>query len=309
MALAILRNDDRTNSWIRALGEIAPEIPVYDYHEPHPKDEVRMVGVWKHPKGSLREYPGLLGIHGLGAGVDFILEDPDLPAGLPILRVVDPYLASDMAEYVLAQILSGLRQLPDYTLDKIKSRWEPRPYNRIEDVRVGIMGLGTLGKAVADLLVHAGFRVCGWTARTQPTTEYPVYQGPEGRQEFLSCSDILVCLLPLTPDTRGILNSSTFDALPDGSRIINVARGPLLCEEDLLAALDSGKVSGACLDVYSQEPLPESHPFWEHPGIAMTPHVASVSEPESVAAQLIANYHALLAGDSLRNEVSRERGY
>lgn len=268
-----------------------------------------MVGVWKHPQGSLGEYPDLLGVHCLGAGVDFILEDPDLPEGLPVLRVVDPYLASDMAEYVLAQILSGLRQLPAYTRDQLSQTWNPRPYSRIEDVRVGIMGLGTLGKAVADLLVRAGFDVRGWTARSRPDTGYPVFQGPEARQAFLSESDILVCLLPLTPDTRGILNQEVFDQLPAGTRLINVARGPLLNEEDLLQALDAGRVAHACLDVFSQEPLPKGHSFWQHPRISMTPHVASVSEPESVAAQLIANYRALLAGDPLTNEVSRERGY
>ncbi len=309
MALAILRNDDRTDSWIRALAQVAPDIPLYDYHQPHPKEAVRMVGVWKHPSGSLGEYPNLLGIHGLGAGVDFILEDPGLPEGVPVLRVVDPYLASDMAEYVLAQILSGLRQLPAYTLDQSANRWNPRVYNRIEDVRVGIMGLGTLGKAVADLLVRTGFDVRGWTARTQPATGYPVFQGPAGRQPFLSQSDILVCLLPLTPQTRGILNRSVFEQLPAGARLINVARGPLLNEEHLLEALGTGQVAHASLDVFSQEPLPKGHPFWGHPGISMTPHVASVSEPESVAAQVIANYRALLAGDPLENEVSRERGY
>ncbi|MDC6354076.1 MULTISPECIES: 2-hydroxyacid dehydrogenase [unclassified Robiginitalea] len=309
MAIAILRNDDRTDSWIRALEAVAPEIPLYDYHQPHPREAIRMVGVWKHPPGSLGEYPNLLGVHGLGAGVDFILEDPDLPEGLPVLRVVDPYLASDMAEYVLAQILSGLRQLPAYTLDQYSNRWNPRPYNRIEDVRVGIMGLGTLGKAVADLLVRTGFDVRGWTARSQPATGYPVFQGPEGRQAFLSESDILVCLLPLTPKTRGILDQSVFDQLPVGARLINVARGPLLNEEDLLEAFRTGQVAQACLDVFSQEPLPNSHPFWNHPGISMTPHVASVSEPESVAAQVIANYRALLGGGPLANVVSRERGY
>ena len=309
MALAILRNDNRTAAWISALAALAPDIPLYDYHQPHPRAAIRMVGVWKHPRGSLGEYPNLLGVHGLGAGVDFILEDPALPEGIPVLRVVDPYLASDMAEYVLAQILSHLRQLPAYTRDQSSGTWNPRPYRRIEDIRVGIMGLGTLGKAVADLLVRAGFDVRGWTARSQPDTGYPVFQGPEGRKAFLSESDILVCLLPLTPETRGILDQQVFGQLPAGAALINVARGGLLHEEDLLQALGTGHIAHACLDVFSQEPLPKGHSFWKHPKISMTSHVASVSEPESVAVQVVANYRALLAGDPLTNEVSRERGY
>ncbi|MBC2840576.1 glyoxylate/hydroxypyruvate reductase A [Robiginitalea sp. SC105] len=309
MALVIIRNDDKTETWIRAIREQAPDIPVFDYHKPHPRETVRMAGVWKHPSGSLGEYPGLLGVHGLGAGVDFILEDPGLPENLPVLRVVDPFLAGDMAEYVLAQILSYLRQLPRYTLDKANRAWHPVSYARIGDFRVGIMGLGTLGKAVAELLVRAGFSVTGWTSHSRPQTGYTVFTGPEEKQAFLAGTDILVCLLPLTPDTRGILNAETFDCLPGGTFLINVARGPLLDEGALIRALDTGRLSGACLDVFSTEPLPDAHPFWNHPSIQITPHVASVSEPASVAGQIIGNYRALLRGDSPENQVSRLRGY
>lgn len=309
MALVVIRNDDKTDRWLAAFKKADPTLAVYDYRQPHPREEVRMAAVWKHPAGSLAEYPNLVAVHGLGAGVDFILEDPDLNPSWPVLRVTDPYLASDMAEYILAQVMAHLRQLPEYHADQAGSVWHPRPYQRIGEVTVGLMGLGTLGMATASLLTACGFVCCGWTRASQPEVSFPVYSGTDGMKAFLGSSQVLVCLLPLTPYTRGILNRETFGALPQGAYVINVARGPLLTESHLLEALERGQLSGACLDVFSEEPLPAGHPFWKHPRIQMTPHIASVSEPASVVPQVIGNYRALLNGEKLRNEVSRKRGY
>ena len=309
MALAVIRNDHKTPGWLEAFREADPHVAGYDYARPHPKEAVTMAAVWKHPKGSLSEYPNLRAVHGLGAGVDFILEDPDLRPEWPVLRVTDPYLAADMAEYILAQVLAYLRQLPDYQIDKSRAQWKPRPYRRIGDVTVGLMGLGTLGRAAARLLASAGFSCCGWTRSSAPNTGFPVYTGPQELNPFLASADVLVCLLPLTQQTRGILNRETFRALPQGAYLMNVARGPLLVEEHLLEALDGGKLSGACLDVFAQEPLPAGHPFWDHPAVQLTPHIASVSEPGSVVPQILANYRALLKGEKLHNLVSRGLGY
>lgn len=268
-----------------------------------------MAAVWKHPPGSLRQYPNLKGVHGLGAGVDFILEDPDLPPELPVMRVVDPYLAADMAEFVLAQVMAGLKNLMAYKTEQAAALWQPKPYRRIPEVTVGIMGLGKLGMAVSQLLRAAGFSVVGWTRETRPETPFPVFAGEGERSEFLKKSEVLVCLLPLTPETRGVLNRGLFLELPAGAYLINVARGPLLVEPDLLQVLDQGRLSGASLDVFEVEPLPRAHPFWGHPGIHMTPHVASVSNPDSVVAQIVENYHLLLQGRPVNNKVSRQRGY
>lgn len=309
MALVVIRNDDKTDRWIKAFREADPTIEVFDYARPHPKAAVTMAAVWKHPKGSLAEYPNLTAVHGLGAGVDFILEDPDLRPEWPVLRVTDPYLAADMAEYILAQVLAYLRQLPEYQTDKTNAIWAPRPYRRIGDVTVGLMGLGTLGRAAARLLTDAGFRCSGWTRHSKPEVDFPVFSGPQGMSPFLASSDVLVCLLPLTPQTRGILNREVFASLPQGAYLMNVARGPLLVEAHLLEALENGKLSGACLDVFAQEPLPGTHPFWKHRAIQITPHIASVSEPGSVVPQILANYQALLQGGKLHNLVSRGQGY
>lgn len=309
MALVVIRNDDKTDRWIRAFKSADPTVEVYDYTSPHPKEAVTMAAVWKHPKGSLSQYPNLSAVHGLGAGVDFILEDPDLKPEWPVLRVTDPYLAADMAEYILSQVLAYLRQISEYQSDKHRAVWKPRPYRRIGDVTVGLMGLGTLGLAAARLLTDVGFRCCGWTRNSKPKAEFPVFSGEAGLDSFLASSDILVCLLPLTPQTREILNRAVFARLPQGAYLINVARGPLLVEEDLLEALDRGILSGACLDVFVREPLPKTHPFWQHPAVQITPHIASVSEPGSVVPQILANYKAHAMGQKLHNLVLRERGY
>lgn len=309
MAIVILRNDGQTSLWKEALRKADPNIAVYGLENDVPLEEVRMAAVWKHPPGSLNRYPNLKGVHCLGAGVDFILEDKSIPEHFPIMRVVDPYLASDMAEFVLGQILNHLKNLNKYKQDQLSGVWDPRPYHRIKDIRVGIMGVGKLGMAVAELLQINGFSLVGWTNDSRPSVKFPIYNGEEGRNKFLRQSDILVCLLPLTEQTRGILNKSVFDALPERAYLINVARGPLLEDMDLIQALNSGKISGAGLDVFHTEPLPESNSFWKHPWIHMTPHVASVSDPDSVVFQILENYKLLQEGKPLKNQVSRERGY
>ena len=309
MAIVILRNDDLIPRWKAALQKAAPDIPVYGMGEEVPPGEIAMAAVWKHPPGSLERFPNLRGIHCLGAGVDFILEDPQIPESLPVMRVVDPFLASDMAEYVLAQILASLKGLHRYKTEQGRGIWAPKPYQRMGDLTVGIMGLGTLGQAVSELLLKAGLACVGWTRQSSPEVAFPTFRGPAERDTFLGRSDVLVCLLPMTPKTRGILDYALMQHLPEGALLINVARGPLLVDADLIRALDEGLLSGACLDVFHTEPLPASHPFWKHPLVHMTPHVASVSDPESVAPQIAENYRRLLSGQPLKNRVSRELGY
>lgn len=309
MPIIILRNDDRSQLWKDALKAVDPGLEVYCHTEPHPRSRVTMAAVWKHPEESLREYPNLNGIQCLGAGVDFILEDPDLPADLPVMRIVDPNLAGDMAEYVLTQILAHLKGLPRYYADQREARWNPKPYRRAGEVSVGIMGLGQLGLKVAGSLMLNGFKCCGWTRTSNPEVPFPVFRGAEERKAFFSSSEILVCLLPLTPRTESILNKDVFDSLPGGAYLINVARGALLNEADLISALDTNSLSGACLDVFREEPLPVSHPFWSDTRITITPHMASVSDPRSVAAQVVFNYYALLEGRKPKNLVMKDRGY
>lgn len=309
MAIVIIRQDGKTNSWKEALKGKVPGIPVFSAEEPHQKEQIRMAIVWKHPQNSLAAYPNLELIASFGAGVDFIFEDPGLPAGVPVTRIVDPVLASDMSEFVLAQILNSMKHLKTYTLEQGKKVWNPREYRRIPDEMVGIMGIGSLGSVLAKDLIKMGFRVRGWASSPKEDAGFPVFVGMGSLSAFLKTSTILVCLLPLTGATRGLLNKELFLQLPQGAFVINVARGGHLVDSDLIEVLDNGHITGAALDVFNEEPLPASHPFWNHPAIHFTPHVASVSDQESVIPQLLENYYRMCEGRPLMNLVSRDKGY
>ncbi len=309
MAIVVIRQDGKTDIWKKALQAHSPDVTIYGFNDPHPKEEVTMAIVWKHPQGILANYPNLQCISSFGAGVDFIFDDPGLPKGIPVTRVVDPFLASDMSEFVIAQIFSYLKNLKHYALEQEQRIWRPRPYRRISDVTVGIMGVGALGSVLAQDLLQLGAGVRGWASSAKKETAYPIYKGNEGLGVFLKACNILVCLLPLTAETRGILNKKLFESLPAGSFVINVARGGHLVDEDLLQMLNSGQLSGAALDVFHEEPLPEDHPFWEHSSIHLSPHIASVSDVESVVPQLLVNYQRLQHGKSLLNLVSPNKGY
>ncbi|NKI24981.1 glyoxylate/hydroxypyruvate reductase A [Arenibacter sp. 6A1] len=309
MSIVIIRQDGKINEWIASLKKNNTDIEVYSYLEAHPKDKITMAIVWKHPSGSLLEYPNLKCVASFGAGVDFIFDDPGFPSGVAVTRVVDPILASDMSEFIIANIFNFLKNLTDYKAAQISEDWNRKTYKRIADVSVGIMGMGALGSLAAINLKQYGFRVHGWANSPKPHHEVRTYVGQTELQPFLSATDILVCLLPLTEDTNGILNKELFKDLPQGAYVINVARGGHLVDEDLLEMLDNDHLAGASLDVFHQEPLPKDHPFWRHPKILVTPHTASVSDMDSVVPQLLENYNRLQKGAFLNNIVSEEKGY
>ncbi len=309
MSIVILRQDDKIEMWRQALQKAAPGITIYNGLEEHPKDIIDMALVWKHRPGSLADYPNLKCIASSGAGVDFIFEDTSAPIHLPITRVVDPMLASDMSEHVIALIFAHLKNLNRYKLDQQQKIWKPQNYSRIRDFTIGILGLGALGAVLANDLVHYGFKVNGWSRSKKTMKNVQTFTGMETLAAFLGATEILVCLLPLTKETTGILNKNLFQQLPKGAYIINVARGGHLVDEDLLMMLQQEHLSGAALDVFHTEPLPTAHPFWEHPKVHISPHCASVSDTASVVPQIIENHRRLLAGKALNNIVSIERGY
>ncbi len=215
-----------------------------------------------------------------------------------------------MSEYVVTAALQHFRDFPSYLQQQGSKLWEELAPKQIRDCKVGIMGLGVLGYDAAKKLHAMGFQVNGWSQRTKKYPEIAhSFAGLDALPEFLQASNILICLLPLTPATTGILNKDVFSQLPEGAYLINVARGMHLNEEDLLEALETGKLSGACLDVFQQEPLPVDHPFWSQPGITITPHIASITNPASAAGQVIANYYSAISGKPLINAVDLDRGY
>ena len=309
MAIVIIRQDGKIDFWKEALKSQSPGLEVFSYIEDHPKEDIVMALIWKHPEGSLSKYPNLKLIASTGAGVDFIFEDPTRPKGIPITRIIDTNLADDMSEHVLAVILAHLKNLDTYKFQQTQGKWNPMRYSRIADFKVGIMGLGELGSVLANDLVRFGFRVQGWSNSRKSIGNMDSFAGEAELSDFLSSTEILVCLLPLTDKTSGILNVSLFKKLPKNAFVINVARGGHLVDEDLITMLDNGHLSGAGLDVYHQEPLPESHPFWKHEKIHMTPHHASVSDPESVIPQILENYQNVLNDKPLLNQISMDKGY
>jgi glyoxylate/hydroxypyruvate reductase A len=309
MALLILAPDIKVNSWVKHLSRLDPGIDIRVWPEVGNVDDVTFALCWNHPPGEFNKYKNLKCIASLGAGVDHIMRDPDLPAGVPITRVVEHCMAQSMSEYAVLGVLNYCRQFDSFRTDQSQKKWRPRIPLMAADMRIGIMGLGQLGKDAAKKLSYLGFPVSGWSQTPKDIAGVRCLAGDEALDDFLSQARILICLLPLTPKTKGILNQKTFNKLPAGAYVINIARGQHLIEKDLLAALDSGQLDGACLDVFEAEPLPEDHPFWSHPKIIVTPHISSITYPKAVAPQIIENYQRTKTGSPLLHAVDAKRGY
>ena len=308
MALLLIRNDKNYDSWIKALNAEDPEITVHTPETVKNPSDIQMAITWKAPHGAFENYPQLKVVGSMGAGVDHLFEDPSLPQDVLLTRIVDEKLSGDMQEFVLAQCLNHIKNLTTYTQLQKDGVWKPKSYRRVADVSVGILGFGTLGQAVGKKLQKVGFQVSGWSQSEKHVEGIKSYT-TDGLEQFLTSCEILVCLLPLTSATSGILNQSLFKKLPQGAYLINVARGGHLKDQDLIAALDQGILSGAALDVFHTEPLPENHAFWGREEILITPHVASVSSAASVALQVVENYKRLERGEELLHQVSREKRY
>ncbi len=308
MAIVIV-NPKGVDPWVAALKKVDPNLDIRIFPKDSHREEIDFALTWRHPFGIFKDYPNLKCISSMGAGVDHLLKDPELPTDITITRLVDPFLAQDMAEFVLALIMSHLRDLNAFQTKQSQSIWKPAEYLRIGEVKVGIMGMGAIGKHVALELQKTGFNVTGWARTPKDFEKVPVYSGAAGLSGFLSGTNILVCILPLTPQTKGILDKKTFSQLPKNAFIINVGRGEHLVEDDLMQYISDGHLSGASLDVFAEEPLPPGSLLWKHPRIHITPHIASLTNPDSVAPQIVENYHRMRRGDKLVNIVSRDIGY
>lgn len=308
MALLLIRNNKDYQPWIDALNDADPSIEVVTPETIKDPADATMAITWKASKGSYANYPNLKVIGSMGAGVDHLFEDPSLPKDVVLTRVVDEKLASDMQEFVSALCLNHIRNLKIYAKLQKEGTWQPTDYKRAKDVSIGILGFGTLGQAVGKMLKEIGFNVLGWSHSKKEVEGIASYSQKE-LDAFLAKAEILVCLLPLTKDTEGILNTELFNKLPKGAYIINVARGGHLVDNDLIEALDAKQLSGAALDVFHSEPLPEEHPFWDREDIIITPHIASMSNAGSVSAQVAENYQRMQNGEELKNQVKAEQGY
>jgi glyoxylate/hydroxypyruvate reductase A len=309
MALLIIAPDIKTASWIKHLSALEPGIEIRIWPAAGDAGEIEFALCWNTPPGELAKYKNLKCIASLGAGIDHLTRDPHLPDAVSVTRVVDHSMAQSMSEYVVLSVLNYCRSFDAYRAAQDQRHWCPARPLLAEDTRIGILGLGQLGSDAATKLSILGFKVAGWCRTPKKLDDVQCFRGPNEWQNFLSRSQILICLLPLTPSTKGILNRKTFAQLPKGAYVINVARGEHLVENDLIEALDSGQLAGACLDVFAVEPLPADHPFWSHPNIKVTPHISSLTSPKAVAPQIIENYRRAKDGRPLLNVVDLNRGY
>ena len=275
--------------------------------------EVHYAAVWKPKPGELAGFPNLRAIFNLGAGVDALMADKSLP-DVPLVRVAVGDLTGRMAEYVVLHVLMHHRQEPYLRQSQREKRWAPKFQHAAGAVSVGIMGLGTLGANAADILRRLGFRVSGWSRSAKSIEGVKCFFGTDGFDAFLRQTDILVCLLPLTPDTRHILDRAAFERLsrsgPLGAPVlINAGRGGLQNEADILACLDDGTLGAASLDVFETEPLPADSRFWTHDKVVLTPHNAADTDADEISKYVAAQIRRFEAGEALENVVDRARGY
>ena len=308
-AILISFKVDDPAAWTAALGKRLPGAEFRVWPEVGDVRDIDVAVVWRYPAGDLARYPNLRLICSLGAGVDHIMADPGLPAGVPIARIVDPDLTQGMCEYILLAALHYHRCFPQYAEMQRQRRWSKLPPPKTSARRVGVMGTGVIGGEAARWLARVGFSVAGWSRAPRTLGNIETFHGADGFPRFLARTDILVCVLPLTPDTRGIINARTLAQLPQGAFVINAARGGHVVADDLLAALDSGHIAGATLDVFEPEPLPADHRFWTHPKVTVTPHIAALTNPETAADQIAENIARVRAGRKLLNLIDPRAGY
>lgn len=308
--MTLLYKADRRRGlqWQALFTELAPDVEFRLWPDLGEPEDIRYLAAWQAPPHLLASLPRLEVLFSTGAGVDQF-DLARLPPQVELVRLIDPGIIAGMVEYVVLSTLALHRDMPAYFAAQREGRWAPLPLVPAADRRIGVMGLGELGQAALAALRPFGFRLAGWSRCARPIEGVLGFAGPAELPAFLAQSDILVCLLPLTPETRGILCRETFARLPPGAGLVNAGRGGHLVEADLLAALESGQISAAMLDVTADEPPAEGHPFFSHPKILLTPHIAAMTHPETAARAVLANIRLRQQGLPMRGRVPRELGY
>lgn len=301
--------EDPAELWVPALQAALPDVEVRVAPEIGNPAEIDYALVWKPKPGFLASLPNLKAIFSIAAGVDHILSDPERPKRLPVIRMVDDYLKDMMSEYAILGVLHFHRYMPRYQAQQRARKWDRGWPLYTPETQVGVLGLGEIGAHVARRLAALGFQAHGWSRTPKQVEGIVCHHGEAGLFAMLPGCQYLVGVLPLTPQTRGIFNAKTLAALPEGAVVVNLGRGGHVVDDDLLAALDSGHLAGAFLDVFNAEPLPEGHPYWTHPKVVVTPHVAGELVPKSSARSVARNVRRHQKGESLLYVVDLERGY
>ncbi|BCG02145.1 glyoxylate/hydroxypyruvate reductase A (plasmid) [Paraburkholderia sp. PGU19] len=308
MTLLYKADPERGKLWAQHFAQKAPEIPFRLWPDVGDPAAVRYLAAWQPPDDPARTLPNLEVIFSVGAGIDqFDLSR--VPPHIAVVRMIEPGIVEGMVEYVTQAVLTIHRDLFDYVLQQRQRVWREMPVRAASTRRVGVLGLGMLGTAVLERLRLFGFPCAGWSRSEHRLEGVECFAGVQALDAFLARTDVLVCLLPLTDATRGLLDKRLFGKLPKGASFVNVGRGAQVDQQDLLDALDSGQLQNAILDVTDPEPLPDSHPFWTHPRVRITPHIASATRPEGAVDVVLENIRRWRDGVPMVGEIDRSRGY
>lgn len=299
---------ERGDCWQGLFTDPLPNVVWHHWPQADNKEAIELMIAWKLPRDYQQDYPNLKVIFSVGAGVDQ-LDLASVPKHINVVRMLDPGIAQGMSEYIAMHVLNIHRDTFSYINLNKTATWSQLPVLANNKRRVGILGLGNLGQAAAQTVLNLGFRVNGWSRSPKQAKGVACFSGPEQLTDFLAQSDILVCLLPLTDQTRGLLNHAMLAQLPKGASVINVGRGEQLIAEDLIALINSQHLNYAVLDVFDVEPLADNHILWQHPKVLVTPHVAAITQNESAGQVLLKNVQRYLNGDPMVGTVDRTLGY
>ncbi len=308
MSLLLVAPELNLQSWKEALLDVDSNLEIEIWPEVKDRERVQLAVIWRDPPPVFGRFPNLKAVISPGAGADHILNEESIPGEIPIGRSKSPSLVEFMKEYLLNAVTNNRRNIYRYFQQKQHGKWKVLSDKSKSEIAIGIMGLGAIGKPVAEMFSEAGYKTSGWSRSKREIKGVETYP-LAGFNSFLNETNVLICLLPMTSQTKGILNLQLFKQLQKPAYLINAGRGKQLIEEDLLYAIDKGWLTGATLDVFAEEPLPESHPFWNRDSIIITPHVSSLSVPGEIAPQIVESYKRILSGLPLQNKVNRKHGY
>jgi len=299
MALLVSLTDTDIAPWLKVFQTELGDMDIRIYPDVGNPSDIEYVSAWQHPFAEYKKYPNLKAILSLGAGVDHITKDPELPSGIPIVRMADDALTRDMCLYALHWVLHFHSDYYRYAKQQSNKHWLPQDFVAPRDRSIGIMGLGNIGKQIAESLASQGFNVVGWGANEKPANRNIEYfYGKEQMNAFLNKAEILINVLPLTEATRNRVTENELRQLPQGAFVINMGRGCIVNEHDLLSLLNCGHIAAAVLDVFDIEPLPDDNPLWSHPNVTITPHIAGQSDGETAAMFMVNNIRRIERGEA-----------
>ena len=310
MRILLHRADGKTEPWIKDFAKYLPEAEIVLWHAGEKNPPCDYAVVWAPPEAMLPELANVKAVFVTGAGVDALLKHGDaLPRHVPLIRLGDAGMAIQMAEYVTHSVLRYFRRFDEYEAQARAGQWSPLPQYHKEDFSIGVLGMGMLGSRVLETLAPFGFPLRGWSRTEKSMPGVQCFHGAQGLDTFLRGTRVLVCMLPLTPDTSNLIDRTNMSKLPQGAYLINVARGAHLAEPDLLNLIKSGHIAAATLDVFRNEPLPAQHPFWQEPRITITPHISALTLRRESVQQIAEKIHKIEDGQLVDGIVDRNLGY